>query len=145
MKIKFKKLNSLAKTPIRGSEYAAGYDLYAAIEEPITIEPHTTVKINSGLAFELPENTFGAIVARSGLATKEGLRLANCVGICDADYRGPYTIPLHNDGTEVKTIFPGERIAQLILLPYIPMEFEEVTELNETLRGDGGFGSTGIK
>ena len=145
MKIKFKKLSSLAKTPTRGSEYAAGYDLYAAIKEPITIEPHTTVKISSELAFELPENTFGAIFARSGLATKEGIRPANCVGVCDADYRGPYIIPLHNDGTEAKIILPGERIAQLVLLPYIPMEFEEVVELNETLRGDGGFGSTGTK
>ena len=143
--IRFKRLNDLAVVPTRGSEQAAGYDLYAAIEEPITIEPHTTTKIGTGLSFELPNNTFGAIFARSGLATKKGLAPANMVGVCDSDYRGEYIVPLHNYSNESQTIEPGERIAQLILMPYIPMVFEEVEELNDTQRGGQGFGSTGSK
>ena len=143
--IRFKRLNSMAIIPLRGSEQAAGYDLYAAIEGPITIEPHTTTKIGTGLSFELPNNTFGAIFARSGLATKKGLAPANMVGVCDSDYRGQYIVPLHNYSNESQTIEPGERIAQLILMPYIPMVFEEVEELNDTQRGGQGFGSTGSK
>ena len=143
--IKFKRLNDLATVPTRGSEKAAGYDLYAATDHIIDIAPHSTVKIGTGLSFELPDNTFGAIFARSGLATKKGLRPANCTGVCDADYRGEYIVPLHNDTDEVMTIEPKERIAQLILMPFIPMIFEEVDELSDTDRGDGGFGSTGIK
>ena len=143
--IRFKRLNSMAITPLRGSEQAAGYDLYAAIERPITIAPHTTAKIGTGLSFELPNNTFGAIFARSGLATKKGLAPANMVGVCDSDYRGQYIVPLHNYSNESQTIEPGERIAQLILMPYIPMVFEEVEELNDTQRGGQGFGSTGSK
>ena len=144
-KIKFKRLNDLAVVPVQGSADSAGYDLYAATDYEIQIAPHKTVKIGTGLSFELPRGYFAGIFARSGLATKEGIRPANSVGVCDADYRGPYIIPLHNDGTEAKIILPGERIAQLVLLPFIPMEFEEVTELNETSRGDGCFGSTGTK
>ena len=143
--IRFKRLNSMATIPSRGSEQAAGYDLYAAIEGPITIAPHTTIKIGTGLSFELPNNTFGAIFARSGLATKKGLAPANMVGVCDSDYRGEYIVPLHNYSNELQTIEPDERIAQLILMPYIPMVFEEVEELDDTQRGDGGFGSTGSK
>ena len=143
--IRFKRLNSMAITPSRGSEQAAGYDLYAAIEGPITIVPHTTTKIGTGLSFELPNNTFGAIFARSGLATEKGLAPANMVGVCDSDYRGEYIVPLHNYNNEPQTIEPGERIAQLILMPYIPMVFEEVEALNDTQRGDGSFGSTGSK
>lgn len=141
--IKYKKLNELAKVPTRGSAAAAGYDLYAATEEDIAIPPHQTVKIDTGLAFELPEGTFGAIFARSGLATKQGLRPANCVGVCDSDYRGSYIVALHNDSEETQIVKSGDRIAQLILLPYIPMFFQEETELDETERGAGGFGSTG--
>ena len=143
MNINFKKLNDLAITPTRGSEYAAGYDLYAATSYTIEIEPHSTVKIGTGLAFELPENTFAAIFPRSGIASKRGLAPANKVGACDADYRGEYMIMLHNHTNSVQTIEPGERIAQMILMPYIPMEFNEVNELSETVRGTGGFGSTG--
>ena len=143
--IRFKRLNSMAITPSRGSEQAAGYDLYAAIEEPITIAPHTTTKIGTGLSFELPNNTFGAIFARSGLATDQGLRPANCTGVCDSDYRGEYKVALHNDSEFEQIVEPGERIAQLILMPYIPMIFEEVDELENTERGAGGFGSTGTK
>ena len=143
MNINFKKLNDLAITPTRGSEYAAGYDLYAATDYTIEVEPHATVKVGTGLAFELPENTFAAIFPRSGIASKRGLAPANKVGVCDADYRGEYMIMLHNHTNLVQTIEPGERIAQMILMPYIPMEFNEVDELSETVRGTGGFGSTG--
>ena len=141
--IRFKRLNSMAIIPSRGSEQAAGYDLYAAIDGPITMAPHTTTKIGTGLSFELPNNTFGAIFARSGLATKQGLRPANCVGVCDSDYRGEYIVAIHNDTDDEQIIQPGERIAQLILIPYIPLVFEEVDELSNTGRGVGGFGSTG--
>lgn len=143
MQINIKKLNDLAKLPTRGSEYAAGYDLYAATADIINIPPHSTVKVGTGLALELPENTFAAIFARSGIATKRGLRPANCVGICDSDYRGEYIVALHNDTDDVQNIEPGERIAQLILLPYIKMEFNEINKLSETDRGAGGFGSSG--
>lgn len=141
--IKYTKLNELAKEPTRGSSAAAGYDLYAATDEDIIVDPHMTVKIGTGLAFELPDNTFAAIFARSGLATREGLRPANCVGVCDSDYRGEYIVAIHNDSGSEQTIMAGERIAQMVLLPYIPMVFEEVEELSDTERGSGGFGSTG--
>lgn len=143
--INVKKLNDLAKLPTRGSEYAAGLDLYANISEPIIIEPHTTVKIGTGLSFELPQGTFAAIFPRSGIATKRGLRPANCVGVCDSDYRGEYIVALHNDTNEVQIIEPQERIAQMILLPFVEMNFNEVEDLSDTNRGDGGFGSSGTK
>lgn len=143
MEINIKKLRDNAVIPTRGSEYAAGYDLYAAIDETVVIGPHETQKIGTGLSFELPENTFGMIVARSGLATKEGLRPANCSGICDSDYRGEYIIALHNDSDEIRYVEPNERIAQLILMSYVPMTFSLVNELTITERGEGGFGSTG--
>lgn len=141
--IKYQRLNDLAIEPTRGSAEAAGYDLYAAIDSPIAIPAHVTIKIGTGLAFELPEGTFGAIFARSGLATKQGLRPANCTGILDSDYRGEVIVALHNDTDVEKVIQPGDRIAQMILIPYIPMRFE-ITELSETSRGDNGFGSTGV-
>ena len=143
MNIPVKILNEYAHLPTRGSEYAAGSDFYAAIKKTIVILPHSTVKIGTGLAFELPENTFAAIFARSGLATKEGLRPANCVGICDSDYRGEYIVAIHNDTDEPQVITPKERIAQMVLLPFISMEFTEFENLSETNRGSGGFGSTG--
>ena len=141
MEIKVKKLNNNATLPTRGSEYAAGYDLYEV--EGATIKAHETAKVGTGLAFELPDDTFAAIFARSGLATKQGLRPANCVGVCDSDYRGEYIVALHNDTEEDKTIEAGERIAQMVLMPYVKMEFAEVEELSDTERGEGGFGSTG--
>lgn len=141
--IKIKKLKENAILPTRGSEYAAGYDLYACIDSPVWVPAHETIKIPTGLAMELPALTFGAIFARSGLATKSSLRPANCVGVCDSDYRGEYIVALHNDSDEPKRIHPEERIAQLVLLPYIDMNFLEVTELEDTVRGSGGFGSTG--
>jgi dUTP pyrophosphatase len=144
-KIKIKRLNDLAKIPTRGSEYAAGYDLYAATAYDIEIPPHKTVKIGTGLAIELEENTFGAIFARSGLATKKGLRPANCVGVCDSDYRGEYIVAVHNDSDKTMVVEAGERIAQLIIMPFIPVIFEEADSLTNTDRGTGGFGSTGSK
>ena len=145
MIVNYKKLTKTAKEPTRSSEYSAGFDLYADIEEDIVIRPHETIKVGTGLAFELPENTFGAIFARSGIATKQGLRLSNCVGVCDADYRGEYIVALHNDTSIPQIIKPQERIAQMVLLPYISMEFNEVEMLSETVRGNGGFGSSGTR
>ena len=145
MNIKYKKLNDLAKVPTRGSEYAAGYDLYAATDEPMNILAHTTQLIKTGLAFELPDGYFGAIFARSGLASKKGLRPANCVGVVDSDYRGEVMVALHNDTDNDVAIDTGERIAQLVLMPYVNMTFEEAEELDNTQRGEGGFGSTGNK
>ena len=143
--VQIKKLSERAKLPTAGSQYAAGYDLYACLdgEETVTIPPHTTVKIGSGIAVALPEGTFGAVFARSGLASREGLRPANCVGVIDCDYRGECIVAVHNDSDTVRTVHHGDRIAQLVLLPYLPMEFEEVGELSDTARGAGGFGSTG--
>lgn len=143
MKIEIKKLNENAVIPTRGSEQAAGYDLYAATTEPITIPAHETVKIGTGLAIAVPDGYFGAIFARSGLAAKQGLRPANCVGVADSDYRGEYIVALHNDTDFQQTISPKERIAQLVVMPYLAVEFEEKDELSETERGAGGFGSTG--
>lgn len=141
--INVKKLNDFAKLPTRGSEYAAGVDLYAAIDRPIWVAPHSTVKIGTGLAFELPEGVFAAIFARSGVATKRGLRPANCVGVIDSDYRGQVIVALHNDTQYDRDIVPGERIAQMVLLPFISMDFNEVNELSDTARGEGGFGDSG--
>lgn len=141
--IKVKKLNENAKLPTKGSKYAAGYDLYAATADTIQIQPHSTSKIGTGLSFELPEGSFAAIFARSGIATKRGLRPANCTGICDSDYRGEYIVALHNDSDSIQTVESGERIAQMILLPYIEMSFEECEELSETDRNTGGFGDSG--
>ena len=143
--INVKKLRDDAIIPTQGSKYAAGYDLYAAIDTPITIKSGETVKIGTGLAFELPEGFFAGIFARSGLATKQGLRPANCVGVVDCDYRGEVIVAIHNDSNRDAVIAPGDRIAQMILLPYQSMEFIEVSDLSETDRGDGGFGSSGNK
>ena len=143
MVIQLKKLKENALLPTRGSEHAAGYDLYACLEEDVLIAPGQTVKIGTGLAVAVPEGFFGAVFARSGLASKEGLRPANCVGVCDSDYRGEYIIALHNDSDMTRTVRHGDRIAQLVILPFLPAEFEECDSLPETARGAGGFGSTG--
>lgn len=121
----------------------AGYDLYADIKKPVTIEPHTSEFIKTGIAIELPDGYFGAIFARSGLASNKGLRPANCVGVCDSGYRGEYKVTLHNDSVITKTVQSGDKIAQLVVMPYLNVEFNEVDELTDTERGDGGFGSTG--
>ena len=143
MKIQIKRLRPNAILPTAGSAYAAGYDLYACIDAPVEIAPHTTKKIGTGLSVAVPEGWFGAVFARSGLAAKQGLRPANCVGVCDSDYRGEYIVALHNDGEATQTVQPCDRIAQLVILPYMTAEFEEVDSLPETERGTGGFGSTG--
>lgn len=145
MRVEVKKLSETAVLPVRGSEQAAGYDLCADIESTVTIRPGETAKIGTGLAFAIPQGYFGGIFARSGLSTKKGLRPANCTGVVDSDYRGPVIVALHNDSTKEQTIEPGERIAQMILIPYLSAEFEPVAELDETARGEGGFGSTGTK
>ena len=142
MEIKIKKLYEDSIIPTRGSEYAAGYDLYA--HDGATIKPHETAKIGTGVAIQPPKDTFGAVFARSGLATKQGLRPANCVGVCDYDYTGEYIVALHNDSNEERAIEAGERIGQVVFIPYINVSFVEVDELEETERGDGGFGSTGV-
>lgn len=141
--VKFKKLNKDAIVPSQGSSLSAGYDLCACIDKTVVIQPHETAKIGTGLAIQPPKGYFGAIYARSGLATNYGLRPANCVGVCDEDYTGEYVVALHNDTDEPQTINPYNRIAQIVFLPYLPVTFEEVESLDETERGSGGFGSTG--
>lgn len=143
MRINVKKLSDTAVFPERGSDYAAGYDLFADLEEALVLEPHTSTLIPTGLAMEIPEGYFGGVFARSGLSTKEGLRPANCVGVIDADYRGELKVPLHNDGEVAREIKPGQKVAQLIVVPFLSVEFDEVENLSETVRGVGGFGSTG--
>lgn len=139
----FKKLNEFAKEPYRASADAAGYDLCAAIPSPVTINPGEVAKITTGIAIALPSGVFGAIFARSGLATKKGLAPANKVGVIDADYRGPCIVALRNESSEPQVICTGDRIAQLVILPFMSANFTEVDELNETERGDGGFGHSG--
>ena len=143
MEIKIKKLKANATIPTRGSKYAAGYDLYACVDEDVVIAPHENVKIGTGLSIAVPEGYFGAIFARSGLAAKQNLRPANCVGVADSDYRGEYIVALHNDSDEERIIKSGERIAQLVIMPFLSAEFTETDTLDETERGEGGFGSTG--
>lgn len=143
MKINIKKLSETAKLPERGSAYAAGYDLFADLKEAVEIAPKQTLMINTGVAMEIPEGYWGGIFARSGLSSKEGLRPANCVGVVDADYRGPICVALHNDSEVVRTVVPGQKVAQLVVVPFLTVEFEEVTELSDTVRGVSGFGSTG--
>lgn len=144
MEIKIKKLKETAVLPTRGSAAAAGYDLYACLDtDSVTIKPNSNVKIGTGLSIAVPDGYFGAIFARSGLAAKENLRPANCVGVADSDYRGEYIVALHNDSDTEKVVKNGDRIAQLVIMPFLSVEFTEVEELDETQRGAGGFGSTG--
>ena len=143
--LRIKKLRDNAQMPTYGSEWAAGADMYAAIEEAVTIEPGETKFIPTGLAFEIPEGYAGFIYARSGLACKKGLAPANKVGVVDADYRGEVMVALHNHGTEAQTVEAGERIAQMIIAPFITANFIFSDELDDTVRGAGGFGSTGRK
>lgn len=145
MKIDIKKLNDRALLPTRGSEQAAGWDLYSNNEEVINVAAHATVMIGTGLSMAIPDGYFGAVYARSGLATKQGLRPANCVGVIDSDYRGEIIVSLHNDTNEMKAVNPNERIAQLVVMPYLSVEFDVKNNLDETQRGANGFGSTGTK
>lgn len=140
-----KKLNPNARLPVYGSEFAAGADLCACIPAPVTIAPGETVMLPTGLAMEIPVGYAGLVYARSGLAAKRALAPANKVGVIDADYRGELMIALHNHGSTAQTIEDGERIAQIVITPFLTADFFESAELSDTRRGEGGFGSTGMK
>ena len=141
--IPYRKLSPEAIAPSYGSASAAGADLHVLTKDPIEIRPGETVLLHTGLALALPEGYVGLVFARSGLATKRNLAPANKVGVIDSDYRGELMVPLHNHGKDVQTVLPGERIAQLAVIPYLTATFTEVESLTETERGEGGFGSTG--
>ena len=141
--IKVKKLKQSAIIPTYATDYAAGADLYACMEESIEIAPHETKLIPTGLSMELPDGYAALVFARSGLSLKQDLAPANKVGVIDSDYRGEYMVSLHNHGLETRTVSPNDRIAQLVIVPYVTAVFEEQTELSETNRGTGGFGSSG--
>lgn len=142
-KVRFKKLSENAVVPSYGTAYSAGADLYSAMEEDVIIAPETTKFIKTGIAIEIPEGLVGLIYARSGMACKKGLAPANKVGVIDSDYRGEIMVALYNHSDSAVTVAKGDRIAQLVLTPYIKADFEEADELDDTVRGDGGFGSTG--
>ena len=146
MNIKVKRICEEAKLPTRGSEKAAAYDVYACLPDKnalVTIMPHQTMLIGTGLRMAPPEGFYVGVYARSGLSSKEGLRPANCVGVIDEDYRGEYLVAVHNDSEVTRSVRHGDRIAQILLQKRYDMDFEEVDELDTTGRGDGGFGSTG--
>ena len=145
MKVKIKKLTEHAVIPTYGTEFSAGADLYACIDEDIEIKPGETAFIGTGLSVEIPEGYGAFIYARSGLACKKGLAPANKVGVVDSDYRGEIKVALHNHSLVTHTVSRGERIAQMVVAPYIKCDFIEVESLEETVRGEGGFGSTGAK
>ena len=145
MNIKVKKLKPDATVPTMGSKFAAGADLYSAEDADVVIEPSETKFIGTGLAMEIPEGYVGLVYARSGLACKRGLAPANKVGVVDSDYRGEIKVALHNHGKEAQTVERGERIAQMVIAPYLSVNYEEADALSETERGEGGFGSTGRK
>jgi dUTP pyrophosphatase len=144
-KIAVKKLDERAVLPTYGSEYAAGADLYAVCDSEVVIAPDETKLIHTGLSMEIPEGYAGFIYARSGLASKRGLAPANKVGVVDADYRGEVMVALHNHSGVEQKIAHGERIAQLVVAPFLKVDFEESDTLSDTVRGTGGFGSTGTK
>ena len=140
-----KLLDPRAKMPCYGRVDAAGADLYAVTDGPVTIAPGQTVLIHTGLALAIPQGFVGLVYARSGLATKQGLAPANKVGVIDADYRGELMVALHNHSGEMRTVECGDRIAQLVIAPYLTAQFTQQEELDDTVRGEGGFGSTGSK
>ena len=146
MKVNFKKLNENAIVPTYGSQFAAGADLYACTNgETVTFGPGETKLIKTGIAMEIPEGYAGLIYARSGIANKRGLAPSNKVGVVDSDYRGEIMVSLHNHSLVEQSITDGERIAQMVIAPFLKVEYTEVDELTETVRGEGGFGSTGKK
>lgn len=145
MKIKVKKLNERAVVPTYGSAGSAGGDLYSAEKNDVVVAPGETAFIGTGIAVEIPESYVGLVYARSGLACKKGLAPANKVGVIDSDYRGEIKVALLNHGKVSQTIAQGERIAQLVVAPYLSVEYEETDSLTDTVRGEGGFGSTGRK
>ncbi len=144
-KIAVKKLDERAVLPTYGSEFSAGADLYAVVDGELRIPPQETRLVRTGLAMEIPEGYAGLIYARSGLASKRGLAPANKVGVVDADYRGEVMVALHNHSAIEQTIASGERIAQLVVAPFLKAEFSETETLSDTVRGAGGFGSTGTR
>lgn len=143
MKIRVKKLDERAILPTYGTEYSAGADLYALLDASIEIKPHETVFIHTGISVEIPEGYCGLVFARSSMGAKRGLAPANKVGVIDADYRGEIRVVLHNHSEKTATVEPGERVAQLAIVPFLKAEYEEADELSDTVRGAGGFGSTG--
>ncbi|MBR6503153.1 MAG: dUTP diphosphatase [Clostridia bacterium] len=143
--VKYIKLSEKAIVPTYGTEYAAGADIYALSDADVTIQPGETVMIHTGIAMQIPEGTAAFIFARSGTATKRGLAPANKVGVIDSDYRGEVMVPIHNHSKTEQQIAVGERIAQMVIMPYIKAEFLESETLDETDRDQKGFGSTGIK
>ena len=145
MKVRIKKIDVRAVVPTYGSEYSAGADLYAILDEGLEILPHTTSFIHTGISIEIPEGYCGLIFARSSMGAKRGLAPANKVGVIDADYRGEVMVALHNHSDSIATVEPGERVAQLAIVPFLKAEFEVADELSDTVRGVGGFGSTGTK
>ena len=145
MKVRIKKLDGRAITPTYGTEYSAGADLYNLSGEAVTVPAHSTLLIHTGISAEIPEGYCGLIFARSGLATKRGLAPANKVGVIDADYRGEIMVALHNHTDSAAIVEGGERVAQLAILPFLKAELCESEELSDTVRGGGGFGSTGTK
>ena len=145
MQVRIKKLDEKAIIPTYGTEYSAGADLYCLSDCDVTINPHETTLIHTGIAIEIPEGYCGLIFARSGLASKRSLAPANKVGVIDADYRGEVMVALHNHSNAPQTVAAGERVAQLAILPFLKAEFDAVDELSDTVRGAGGFGSTGKK
>ncbi len=145
MKLQVKKLDPNAKIPTYGTAYSAGADLCVCLEQPVVIQPGRTEFLPTGLSIAVPNGYAGLIFARSGLSTKRGLAPANKVGVIDADYRGPVMVALHNHGDIPQTVEPGDRIAQLVVVPILAPEMELVEELDATERGTGGFGSTGRK
>lgn len=145
MKINIKKLDPRAVLPSYGSDFSAGADLYALCEGDVLIAPGETVMVHTGIALEIPAGYGGFVFARSGLASKRGLAPANKVGVIDSDYRGEVMVALHNHSQKEQTVGSGERVAQLVIMPYLAAEFVETNELTDTARGEGGFGSTGTK
>ncbi len=142
--VAIKQLDPRAKVPAYGSADAAGADLYAVTDGPVEIAPGQTAVIHTGIALAIPAGYVGLVHARSGLATKQGLAPANKVGVIDADYRGELMVALHNHGDQARTVNCGDRVAQLVITPYLTANFEVTEELDETVRGVGGFGSTGV-
>ena len=145
MRVNLKRLCEEAVIPTYGSDFAAGADLYSCLTKPVVIESGETVMIKTGIAMEIPKGYVGLIYARSGLACKKGLAPANKVGVIDADYRGEIIVALHNHAKEAVTVEAKERIAQMVIAPFLAVEYNEVEELSDTVRGEGGFGSTGTK
>ncbi len=142
-KINVMKFNEEAKLPTYGTEFSAGADIYACIEEDVTIKPGEVVLIPTGLGMEIPVGYAGFIYARSGLSVKQGLAPANKVGVIDSDYRGEIKVALYNQSKEEKVVSKNDRIAQLIIAPFIKADFNIVDTLEDTKRGSGGFGHTG--